>query len=132
MTQWERIAAAIVAVALAAAPAAHAGESVKTERSSGKLVSYDAATQTLVMKEKGKDQAYAVKPEGSVLTRTTVTMNAKPAKFDELRPGMIMIVYWKPDPADASKRFARKIDVPKIPREFQEDVEAAERAESGG
>jgi hypothetical protein len=132
MTQWKRIAAAIAAAALAAAPAARAADSVKTERSSGKLVSYDAATETIVMKEKGKDQAYAVEPEGSVLTRTTVTMNAKPAKFDELRPGMIMIVYWKPDPADAGKRFARKIDVPKIPREFQEDVEAAERAESGG
>lgn len=115
---------------LLAAPAATAAES-KTERSNGKLVSYDAAAQTIVLKEKGKDQTFAVKPEGSVLTRTTVTMNAKPAKFDELKPGMIMIVYWKPDPADPSKRFARKIDVPKIPREFQEDVDAADRAEGG-
>lgn len=114
-----------------AAPGAHAADKVKTERSNGKLVSYDAAARTLVLKEKGKDQSYAVKPDGSVLTKTTVTMNAKPAKFDDLKPGMIMIVYWKPDETDPSRRFARKIDVPKIPREFQEDVDAAERAEAG-
>jgi hypothetical protein len=119
---------AIVAVALVAAPARAA--ETKSERATGKLVSYDAATPAIVVKEGGKDQTYHVKPEGSVLTRTTLTMNGKVAKFDELKPGMIAIVYWKPDPADAAKRVARKVDVPKIPREFQEDVDAAEKSES--
>jgi hypothetical protein len=62
-----------------------------------------------------------------VLTRTTVTMNGKVAKFDDVKPGMVVIVYWKPDPADATRRNARKMDVPKIPKELQEDVDAAEK-----
>ena len=82
------------------------------------------------MKEGGKEQTYQVKAEGSVLTRTTLTMNGKVAKFDDLRPGMIAIVYWKPDPADAAKRAARKIDVPKIPKELRTTIDAAEKTES--
>lgn len=114
------------ALLLVAAPAARA--EVKTERANGKLVSADPAAKTIVVSEKGKQQSYAVTPEGSVLTRTTVTLNGKAAPFTALEPGMPVIVYWKPDAADATKRYARKIDVPKIPREFQEDVDAAERA----
>jgi len=119
-------AAVLLAIAVAAAPAS--AEEAKSERSNGKLVSYDAAAQAIVVKEGGKEQTYQVKAEGSVLTRTTVTMNGKVAKFDDVKPGMIVIVYWKPDPADANKRNARKVDVPKIPREFQDDVDAAEKA----
>ena len=118
-------AAALLAIASAAAPAR--AEEAKSERSNGKLVSYDAAAQSIVVKEGGKEQSYQVKAEGSVLTRTTVTMNGKVAKFDDVKPGMIVIVYWKPDPADATKRNARKVDVPKIPKEFQDEIDAAEK-----
>lgn len=124
------LAAFFGAALLLAAPLVQAAE-IKTERTNGRLVSADAAAKTIVVKEKGKEQSYAVTPEGSVLTRTTVTMNGKAARFAELKPGMLVIVYWKPDATDASKRYARKIDVPRIPREFQEDVEAAEREEAG-
>ena len=119
-------AAALLAIAVAAAPVR--AEEAKSERSNGKLVSYDAAAQTIVVKEGGKEQTYQVKAEGSVLTRTTVTMNGKVAKFDDVKPGMIVIVYWKPDPSDATKRNARKVDVPKIPKEFQDEIDAAEKA----
>ena len=118
--------AALLAIAVATAPAS--AEEAKSERSNGKLVSYDAAAQTIVVKESGKEQTYQVKAEGSVLTRTTVTMNGKVAKFDDVKPGMIVIVYWKPDPADATRRNARKVDVPKIPKEFQDEIDAAEKA----
>ena len=118
-------AAALLAIATAAAPAR--AEEAKSERSNGKLVSYDAAAQSIVVKEGGKEQSYQVKAEGSVLTRTTVTMNGKVAKFDDVKPGMIVIVYWKPDPADATRRNARKVDVPKIPKEFQDEIDAAEK-----
>jgi hypothetical protein len=113
-------------IALALAAPSRAAEQPKSERSNGKLVSYDAGAQTIVVKEGGKEQAYGVKAEGSVLTRTTVTMNGKVANFADVKPGMIVIVYWKPDPADATKRNARKVDVPKIPKEFQADVDAAQ------
>jgi len=112
-------------IAIAVAAPVHAAE-MKSERATGKFVSYDAAAQSIAVKESGKEQAYEVKAEGSVLTRTTLTMNGKVAKWDDLKPGMIVIVYWKPDTADAEKRLARKVDVPKIPREFQADVDAAE------
>jgi len=119
---------AVVSLLLAFAVAAPVrAEEAKSERATGKVVSYDAAAQSVVMKEGGKDQAYQVKAEGTVLTRTTLTMNGKVAKFDELKPGMLAIVYWKPDPSDAAKRAARKIDVPKIPREFLDEIEAAEK-----
>ena len=136
MLQWtgvRRCVARISMIAVAAlvafgfAAPTHAANEVKSERSNGKLVSYDAAAQTIVVKEGGKEQPYQVKAEGSVLTRTTVTMNGKVAKFDDVKPGMVVIVYWKPDPADATRRNARKMDVPKIPKELQEDVDAAEK-----
>jgi hypothetical protein len=140
MLKWHcasRRAAKFCAVALAgfvavavAAPVRAAGE-IKSERSNGKFISYDAAAQSIAIREGGKEQTYQVKAEGTVLTRTTLTMNGKVAKFEELKPGMIVIVYWKPDPADATRRNARKVDAPKVPKEFQEDVDAAEKAESG-
>jgi hypothetical protein len=134
MLQWERaprrgagfVAFAVaMLVALAVAAPIQAAES-KSERATGKFVSYDAAAKSMAVKESGKEQTYQVKPEGSVLTRTTLTMNGKVAQWEDLKPGMIVIVYWKPDAADAEKRLARKVDVPKIPREFQADVDAAE------
>jgi type IV pilus biogenesis protein CpaD/CtpE len=134
MLHWQRAlrrSAGLLAVmavglmAVAAAPVL-AAES-KSERATGKLVSYDAAAQAIVVKEGGKDSTYQVKAEGSVLTRTTLTMNGKVAKYDDLKPGMIVIVYWKPDAADATKRLARKIDVPKIPRELLDEMEAEEK-----
>ncbi len=122
--------AMVVLFALAfVAPVSHA-EEAKSERATGKLVSYDAAAQAIVVKESGKELTYQVKAEGSVLTRTTVTMNGKVAKFEDVKPGMIVIVYWKPDAADATKRNARKVDVPKIPREFQDEIDAAEKKEA--
>jgi len=135
MLQWEKAPhrgvrfvafAAAVLVAFAIASPVRA-EETKSERSNGKFVSYDAAAQSIVVKEGGKDQAYQVKAEGSVLTRTTLTMNGRVARFDDLKPGMIAIVYWKPDAADAAKRLARKIDVPKIPKEFMDEIDAAEK-----
>jgi hypothetical protein len=111
---------------LCAASLAHAGDA-KTERSNGKLVAADAAAKTIVVSEKGKELTYSVTPEGSVLTRTTVTLNGKASPFSALAPGMPVIVYWKPDTADATKRYARKIDVPRIPPEFQDDVDQAAR-----
>ncbi len=124
---WLAAIAGAALVVFAVAAPVRAADEVKSERTNGKLVSYDAAAQTIVVKEGGKEQPYQVKAEGSVLTRTTVTMNGKVAKFDDVKPGMVVIVYWKPDPADATRRNARKVDVPKIPKEFQDEIDAAEK-----
>ena len=134
MLKWDKkphllVSAVAALVAIAVAAPALAAEA-KSERSNGKFVSYDAAAQSVVVKEGGKDQAYQVKAEGSVLTRTTLTMNGRVAKFDDLKPGMIAIVYWKPDATDAARRLARKIDVPKIPKELMDEIDAAEKTDS--
>ena len=135
MLQWKRaprrgagfVAFAVaVFVALAVAAPLRA-EEMKSERADTKFVSYDATAQSIVVKEKGKEQTYQVKAEGSVLTRTTLTMNGKVSKFDDLKPGMVAIVYWKPDATDATKRVARKIDVPNIPKDLLDEMEAADK-----
>jgi hypothetical protein len=103
---------------------------VKSERSNGKFVSYDAAAQSIAIKEGGKQQTYQVKAEGTVLTRTTLTMNGKVAKFDDLKPGMIVIVYWKPE-RPTPRRNARKVDA-EVPKASRRSHAGRKEAESGG
>ncbi len=124
---FHRSVAALAAAAFAlllgvAATTAHAEEKIKTERANGRIVKYDAAASTLTLKDKGKDIVFHVTAEGSVLVRTTVTMNAKPAKLDEIKEGMYAVVYYKQDPADPNKKLARKIDIP----HFSEGMEPEE------
>jgi hypothetical protein len=112
----------IAAVALAAVwivggvvSTASADDKTKTERTAGKFVKWDKDGGTVLVKEKGKDVLFSVVAEGSVLTRTTVTVKAKPAKLDDLKEGQIVVVYWKPVATDPSKKDARKIDAVSLP-----------------
>jgi hypothetical protein len=89
---------------------ASADDKAKTERTAGKFVKWDKDAGTVLVKEKGKDVLFSVVAEGSVLTRTTVTVKAKPAKLDDLKEGQVVVVYWKPVVTDPSKKDARKID----------------------
>ncbi len=117
-----RVAAIVLAatwVVAAAAPTARADEKAKTERTSGKFVKWDKEGGTVSIKEKGKDVVFAVVAEGSVLTRTTVTVKAKPAKLDDLKEGQIVVVYWKPGVGD--KKDARKIDAVSLPEGTEEE-----------
>jgi hypothetical protein len=116
----------IAVIALAAAwmvggatSAASADEKAKTERTAGKFVKWDKAAGTVLVKEKGKDVLFDVVAEGSVLTRTTVTVKAKPAKLDDLKEGQIVVVYWKPGASDPNKKDARKIDAVSLPEGTQ-------------
>jgi len=112
----------IAAVALAAVwivggvvSTASADDKAKTERTAGKFVKWDKDAGTVLVKEKGKDVLFSVIAEGSVLTRTTVTVKAKPAKLDDLKEGQIVVVYWKPVATDPNKKDARKIDAVSLP-----------------
>lgn len=113
---------AVLAVALVAGGLATPADAAKskTKKAEGKLVRYDADASTIVVKQRGKEVTYAVKAEGSVLTRTTVTINAQPAKLVDLPEGAPVIVYWIRDEDDPKKKFARKIDAPKVPDELLE------------
>ncbi len=106
-------------VVAAAAPTAWAEDKAKTERTAGKFIKWDKEAGTVSIKEKGKDIVFSVIAEGSVLTRTTVTVKAKPAKLDDLKEGQILVVYWKPGAGD--KKDARKIDAVSLPDGVEEE-----------
>jgi hypothetical protein len=121
MQIWNRrgargaLAAALVAVLAAFAVAPASAEEAKTERSNGRVVSYDKDKATLIIKDKGKETTFHVTAEGSVLTRTTVTQNARPAKLDDLKPNAVVVVYWRQNAGNAEQKDARKIDMPNVP-----------------
>ncbi len=97
------------------------GRSVQTE---AKWVAFDAEARTVTVKvtkpgrgkaakalKRGKEVSFAVKPEGSVMTRTTVAVNGRKAELTDIPKGKTVNIYWIPDEKDANVRFARKIDV---------------------
>ena len=119
------IAVTALAVVLAAfsADPAHAQKKSKVKQVQGQYLSFDEATSTIKVKEKGKEQVYTVKPEGSILSRTAVKINGHDAKITELPPNSRIILYWMPDEKDPKKRFARTIDAPNIPEDLQEEFD---------
>jgi hypothetical protein len=128
MQIWSRrsargvLAAALVGVLASLAGAtASAEEAAKTERSNGRVVSYDKDKATLTIKDKGKEETFHVTAEGSVLTRTTVTMNARPAKLDDLKPNAVVVVYWRQNATTPDQKDARKIDMPNIPEGLESE-----------
>jgi hypothetical protein len=124
----ERSFTGLAAVALAfafttlfALEAQAAGKSVQTE---AEWIEYDSEARTVTVKVKkpgrGKDAkllkrnkraVFAVKPEGSVLTRTTVAINGVKSEITDIPEGKAVNVYWRPDEKDPSILRARKIDV---------------------
>jgi hypothetical protein len=119
-----RSAAAALAFAFAAAFAAGAqaeGKSVQTE---AEWIRYDPAAKTVTVKvvkpgrgkdarllKRSREAVFAVKPEGSVLTRTTVAINGVKGELADIPAGKTVNVYWRPDEEDPSILRARKIDV---------------------
>jgi hypothetical protein len=98
-----------------------AGKSVQTE---AEWIEYDSEARTVTVEVKkpgrGKDAkllkrnkraVFAVKPEGSVLTRTTVAINGVKGEIADIPEGKTVNVYWRPDEKDPSILRARKIDV---------------------
>ena len=131
--QSSRVRISRVALFLAAAAFVLAGgvgvaqakksKSIKTEAT---FLSYDADEKTIEVKVKkkgkkpsnkklklktGKKATFNVKPEGSVLTRTSVTLDGKRADINSMEKGQFLFIYWVPDEKDPEARFARKIDM---------------------
>ena len=106
------------------------GKSVQTE---AEWVSFDAEAKTVTVKVKkpgrgkaakglkrGRQASFHVKPEGSVLTRTTVAVNGRKAELTDIPAGKTVNIYWIPDDKDKEARFARKIDVIFTDEELEE------------
>lgn len=121
------VALALVSIgAVAAFRDASAAES-KTTQTEGTWVSYDPATKTIKIRVKkpgkgaqppaklklstGKEAEFRVVPEGSVLARTTVSINGRKGELTDIPAGKTVNVYWIPDPENPAGRFARKIDL---------------------
>jgi hypothetical protein len=113
---------ALVFSAVSAGPA-YAQKKAKPKQVQGTYLSFDEATSTIKIKEKGKEKVYTIKPEGSILTRTAIKINGRGAKITELPPNSRIILYWIPDEKDPKMRFARTIDAPSIPEDLQEEFD---------
>lgn len=59
----------------------------------------------------GKPASFNVKPEGSVLKRTTVALDGQRVDIKEIEPDQFLFIYWVPDEKNPDERFARKIDL---------------------
>jgi hypothetical protein len=105
----------------------------KSTRNEAEWVAYDAAAKTVTMKiqkaglgpsaaqlKVGQQAVFNVQPEGSVLTRTSVSVNGKKGALTDIKPGKTVLVYWVPDPKDSKAKFARKIDVIMSEQELDE------------
>jgi len=97
------------------------GKSVQTE---AEWVKFDAEAKTVTAKvkkpgrgsdakmlKKNKQATWAVEPEGSVLVRTTVSINGVKGELGDIPAGKTVNIYWRPDEKDPTIPRARKIDV---------------------
>jgi hypothetical protein len=78
---------------------------VKVRKAGGKVKNKEAAIK------QGKEATFDVKPEGSVLTRTTVKINGRKGEITDIPEGKTVNIYWIVDETKATKRFARSIDL---------------------
>lgn len=113
-----------VALGLAVASDAVAQKKTKSTQTEAEFLSFDPAAKTIKVKVKspGKgpgakkmkrnaEVVFNVKPEGSVLTRTSVAVNGVKGELSEIPPGKEVNVYWVPDENKKGEFFARKVDV---------------------
>ncbi len=122
------VAAAALGLCLGLGMATSAGAEKKSRviKTVAVWVAFDAENKTLTVKvkkpgrkpkdkalylKKGRDAIFNVKPEGSVLTRTTVKINGLGGTFADVPPGKTVNLYWIPDEKKEGERFARSIDV---------------------
>jgi len=124
---------------LVAGAAAQSGPKSKSTQTEAEWIAYDAEAEevrVMVKKpgqgpdagkmKKNKEVAFKVKAEGSVLTRTTVTINGQKADLAEIPAGKSVYVYWRPDEKERKVYHARKIDVIFSERELEEKWKAVD------
>lgn len=112
----------VFALAVATPAAAAKVKSIQTE---AKWISFDAEAKTVTVKvrktgKKPKDKALIIKKgkevtftirEGSVMTRTGVSINGRGGKLTDIPAGKTVNIYWQPDEKNPGQRWAKKIDL---------------------
>jgi hypothetical protein len=122
----------VAALAVAALLGLFAGDALAEARSKSTQteavwIKFDPATQTVTARikkpgqgakpprhlavKKGQEATFLVQPTGSVLKRTTVSINGKKGELTDIPEGKTVNIYWAQDEKDDKARFARKIDV---------------------
>ena len=125
-----------------------AAKKIKSIITEAKFISYDAETKTITVKvvtpgqrpknkklslKRGNKVSFLIKPEGSVLKRTSVTLNGQRADISEIPEDQTLNIYWVPHDEEEDVRFARKIDMVLSDAELEKrDNERREAAEAAG
>lgn len=116
------LAAAVVLLFAFGAGTADAAKKEKSKLTKeARLISFDTDAGTMTVKEKGKKVVYKVTFEGSVMARTTASIDAKPVKLTEIPLKAKVNIYWRKDADDPKRRYARKVDALRIPKELMDD-----------
>jgi hypothetical protein len=115
--------AVALTLSLVGPTSANAQGKAKSTQTEAEWIKFDPEAKTVTVKvkkpgrgkdakrlKKNKEATFNVKPEGSVLTRTTVSINGMKAELSDLPAGKTVNIYWRPDTSDDTKMFARKID----------------------
>jgi hypothetical protein len=138
-----RIAPAALAVPLAAfalaGPSIAQPSNTQSTQTEADWIAYDAAKGTVTVKvvdagrgkeakrlKKNQEVTFAVRAEGTVLTRTTVSINGMKAELGDLPPGKRVNVYWRAQ--EDGTLFARKIDAIMSEEEFDAKYGTGEEA----
>lgn len=116
-------AAAAVALIVGVAGTASAEKKAKSIQTEAKWIEFDSGEKTVTAKVRkpgrgnkdkqvrsGKKVVWKVKPEGSVLKKTTVAINGRKGELTDIPEGKTVNIYWIPHESGEG-RFARKIDV---------------------
>jgi hypothetical protein len=124
------VAAAIALGVAGVAGVANAQGNQKSVQNEAEFVKYDEAASTVTVKilkkgkgntalmkqfdaqvKNGKEATFNVIPSGSVLTRTSVSINGQKGEMKDLQAGKKVNIYWVEDSKKPGQLFARKIDV---------------------
>ena len=112
----------MIALAIATPAVAAKVKSIQTE---AKWIGFDADAKTVTVKirktgkkpkdkelalKKGKEATFTIR-EGSIMTRTGVSINGKGGKLTEIPEGKTVNIYWQPDEKIPGQRWAKKIDL---------------------
>jgi hypothetical protein len=90
-------------------------------RARGVLLEYDAAAESISVKESGRVRSYFLLA-GQDAGETEVVIESAPARVSDLRPGAPIIVSWRPDDGDRTRRVVHKVEVPTIPKSYRDDL----------
>jgi hypothetical protein len=89
-------------------------------RARGVFVEHDAAAGTVSVEERGRVRSYALLA-GDESGETQVVIESSPSRISDLVSGAPVVVSWRHDDEDRTRRIAHRIEVPMIPKSYRDD-----------